>query len=269
MSDNVRLVCATRLSRDEFWQKSLLGRSLSLFRNELLPELTIQYDNRPTEHRPAAEGLPAIYNRIIDNSAEPGVHLLFVHDDVFIHDVFLVERLLEAFQRFDIVGLAGSRSNDLDQPSWALEFDPDTLVPLGWQKHGLFAGAVSHRLAPIERHPPEPELGIYGPLVSPCTLLDGLFLAVRSPILGRYSGLRFDERFDFHHYDIDFCRQATEIGLSLGTWPILVTHASGGNFASEAFRASARSYLAKWNVRRFERELGFTTNPLIETNDTT
>lgn len=249
-----RLAAATRLSSSEFWEKSWLGRSLSLFRSELLPDLAIQFDNRddPADGKSAC-GLSAYYNRVIDMSA-PDVHLIFVHDDVFIHDVFLTARLEEAFRVYDIVGLAGSRSSDVSQPSWALEFDRD-LMPKGWQKHGQFAGAVSHHLTPLpDTRMPEPELGIYGPLSEYCTLLDGLFLAVRRPALDK-TNLRFDERFTFHHYDIDFCRSAREKGVLMGTWPILVTHGSGGAFATEPFRASARNYLAKWNARDFDKAL--------------
>lgn len=253
MNTELRLVSATRKSRHDFWNTTLLGASLQLFRTELLPELVIQFDNGGAGER-KAEGLPSFYNRVID-ATPPNVNLVFVHDDVFIHDVFLIERLREAFRQFDIVGLAGSRSTDLSEPSWALEFDRDTLMALGWQKHGQFAGAVSHQLQPsVDGAIPVPELGIYGPITAGCTLMDGLFLAVRTNAI-KAKGVKFDPRFDFHHYDIDFCRQALEAGLPLGTWPILVTHGSGGAFATEKFRASSREYLAKWNAREFAGEL--------------
>jgi GT2 family glycosyltransferase len=58
--------------------------------------------------------------------------------------------------------------------------------------------------------------------------------------------VRFDPRFKFHCYDIDLCRTALQQGLRIGTWPIAVTHDSGGNFGSESFRQAARAYLDKW-----------------------
>ncbi len=42
------------------------------------------------------------------------------------------------------------------------------------------------------------------------------------------SGVRFDPRFAFHYYDLDVCRSARRAGLSLGTWPLPLVHASGG-----------------------------------------
>jgi hypothetical protein len=32
----------------------------------------------------------------------------------------------------------------------------------------------------------------------------------------------------------------------MGTWPIAVTHGSGGDFGSEEFKIAAGKYLAKW-----------------------
>lgn len=289
MTARLRIVSATRLSREDFWGKSLLGRSLMRFPDRLLPELSIQFDNRePTAPSPTdanaitvrstgAEGLSSFYNRIIE-ATEPSTNLLFVHDDVFIHDIFLQERLAEAFRRFDIVGLAGSFQSSPEQPSWGLEFDLDTLNAVGWQKDVQLSGAVSHLPPALVEGaldaPPDPLLSIYGPMPAPCTLLDGLFLAVRTAAVGRGMAekrpdVRFDERFDFHLYDLDFCRSAIEAKLQLGTWPILVTHASGGAFGSEAFKTAARAYLAKWNVKRFERELGFRSDSLVASTSTT
>ena len=64
----------------------------------------------------------------------------------------------------------------------------------------------------------------------PVQSLDGVFLAARADILQR-SGVRFDPRFAFHDYDLDFCRSATEARLSLGTWLFPLIHASGGKAA--------------------------------------
>ncbi len=75
--------------------------------------------------------------------------------------------------------------------------------------------------------------------------MDGLFLAVNT---GRVleKSIKFDEEFEFHFYDLDFCRQCISNGLILGTWPIAVTHASGGAFGSEPWREAAQRYIDKW-----------------------
>jgi GT2 family glycosyltransferase len=84
-----------------------------------------------------------------------------------------------------------------------------------------------------------------------CQLLDGVFLAVRTATLKQH-GVRFDPRFKFHCYDIDLCRTALTKGLRIGTWPIAITHDSGGAFGSEAFRQAARAYLEKWRPAALE-----------------
>ena len=60
------------------------------------------------------------------------------------------------------------------------------------------------------------------------------------------AGVRFDERFDFHFYDLDFCRTARANGLRLGTFPLAVTHRSAGGFGSPAWQENAERYLEKW-----------------------
>jgi hypothetical protein len=86
---------------------------------------------------------------------------------------------------------------------------------------------------------------MYGKPRQKVKLLDGLFLAVKLDTLYK-NNLRFDERFNFHFYDMDFCRQAEVMNLTCGTWDISIIHQSGGNFSSESWRLSYREYLSKW-----------------------
>jgi GT2 family glycosyltransferase len=62
----------------------------------------------------------------------------------------------------------------------------------------------------------------------------------------REKHVRFDPQFDFHLYDIDFCRTARQKELRLGTWPIALTHQSKGSFGTESWFARYEKYLAKW-----------------------
>jgi GT2 family glycosyltransferase len=45
---------------------------------------------------------------------------------------------------------------------------------------------------------------------------------------------------------MDFCREAKRRGLRLGTWPIAITHASGGAFGSVQWSKERRVYFKKW-----------------------
>jgi hypothetical protein len=232
----IQLVSATQLPKAAFWNASFLGRSLRRFPEGLRPPCQVLCNNSGT----TARGLSQIFNLVLDQTPA-GTDLVFVHDDVYLHDWFLSVHVAQALEQFDVVGLAGSSNPDLTQPSWGLGFDAD-LNPTGWQPGLERSGAVNHFDYGC------PDVTVYGPTPRPCVLLDGVFLAVRTSLL-KERGVRFDEQFKFHLYDLDFCRSAQRSGLRLGTWPIAITHDSGGSFGSESFKQAARAYLDKWRGR--------------------
>ena len=101
------------------------------------------------------------------------------------------------------------------------------------------SGAVAHG-----RNPFGP-VSYFGPTPAACELLDGVFIAAQAGRL-REAGVRFDPRFRFHFYDIDFCRTARAAGLRVGTWPISLVHQSEGGFDTPDWHATYADYLAKW-----------------------
>lgn len=232
--ENMSICTVSRHPEQELASRSVLVHSPILPPPGGPVPLKVKAGNGPPNE---VKGLPEIYNEWLDEAGEDDF-LLFVHDDVFIHDWFLFNRLRDAFEHFDVVGLAGNASPDLSQPSWALRFSDD-LAGEGWQDMSTMSGAVGHG------DPSRPNVTVYGPTPRPCELLDGLFLAVNVRSV-REAGVAFDEQFTFHCYDMDFCRSASAAGLRIGTWPIAVTHSSGGNYDSGAWRAAARAYLDKW-----------------------
>jgi hypothetical protein len=252
----IQLVSATQVPKGMFWNATYLGRSLRRFPESLRPPLRMVCGNSGS----GARGLSEIFNQALD-SADPGTDLVFVHDDVYLNDWFLGAHVALALDHFDVVGVAGSANPDPAQPSWGLQFDSE-LNPLGWQPGLLRSGAVNHF------DYGSPDVCVYGPTPLPCALLDGVFLACRTSVL-QQRGVRFDQRFKFHCYDLDFCPSALEKQLRLGTWPIALTHNSGGNYGSSAFKESARLYLDKWRGVALEapesrqpRESGVASAPL-------
>ncbi len=228
MSDaggRIHLVSATRRDKDDFWQGSALGLSLRRFAGDARLVPWIAYENR--------RGLPEIYNEVIGRSEADGL-LVFIHDDVWIDDLFFAERLLAGCQVYDVVGVAGNRRRAAGQPGWAF---PD--MTLQWDDPANLSGMIGHGQQPFGR------VTRYGPVPAECELLDGVLLAARARAL-RENGCRFDPRFRFHFYDIDFCRTARAAGLRLGTWPIGMTHQSGGAFGTETWLEGLRTYRVKW-----------------------
>ena len=225
---SLRIVTATRMTEQDFWRNSALGRSLKLWRSNKQISTDIHFENK--------EGLPKIYNAHLLNPGTADA-LLFIHDDIWLDDPEWLPKIMAGLRRFDIVGVAGNTEIAPRQPAWCYR----TL------ENGQFTSFESSVLSGSVGHGPLPngQVSVFGPSPAACRLMDGLFLAVRSSVVHR-SRLFFDEQFDFHFYDLDFCRSAKRLGLSLGTWPISLTHQSGGAFASDSWRTSYAHYLDKW-----------------------
>jgi predicted O-linked N-acetylglucosamine transferase (SPINDLY family) len=228
------IVSATRLSEQDFLRESFLARSLALQAVTCALRVKVKFDNR--------EGLPAIYNRAIAH-VQPQDIVLFCHDDLALDDPWLVERLDAALgagpAQFDIVGIAGAVRPIAAHRGWSSGFVQRTEDGHLLFDEGALAGRMRHQIGgKLWQH-------VYGPSPQAVELLDGVFLAMRGHTL-LDSGLRFDERFDFHFYDLDFCRQARMQGLRLGVAPIGVTHGSTGDYASPAWLAALAVYRGKW-----------------------
>ncbi|HET9106551.1 MAG TPA: glycosyltransferase [Steroidobacteraceae bacterium] len=229
--EKIRIVCATRKSHEEFATQTALGRSLSLSAPAGV-ELRLFAANR--------EGLPHVYNIALDESRNSPAILLFVHDDVYLGDFFWAERLREGLDRFDIVGVVGNRRRAPRQPSWFFSAFDCARDILTRDNRENFSGSVGYGPGC------QPEgIDAFGPSGQKVKLLDGLFLAARSSRLWEKS-VRFDDRFQFHLYDLDFCRQAERAGLAMGTWPISVIHGSKGSFGGEDWHRSYARYVDKW-----------------------
>ncbi len=222
----IKLVVATRASEADFYATTATGRSLSFYKPSFL-EVCLFPNN--------AEGLPTVYNKAIrETGAEPTI-LIFAHDDLHIVDFYWCQRITEGLNHFNVIGLAGNRRRVPRQPSWGF-IDTN----LTWDSKENLSGVVGHG----KGFPPR-KMSIYGAIRQRVVLLDGLLLATKSNTLIE-NNLFFDERFQFHFYDLDFCRQAELKNISCGTWDISLIHESGGNFGSEGWKTSYQQYLEKW-----------------------
>jgi GT2 family glycosyltransferase len=224
----IEIVSATRMTEGDFWQKAPLGLSM----------LRIASWDRRLVTRVAFEnttGLSSLFNSCIQADDSEDI-LVFMHDDIWIDDYFFADRILEGLDAFDVIGIAGNRRRVARQPAWAF---PDETFK--WDATEHLSGRLAHGDYPFG------ELSIFGAAPAECELLDGLLLAARKSTL-RSREVQFDPRFDFHFYDMDFCRTARAKGLRLGTWPISVTHQSAGAFNSPAWREKLDLYRGKWGT---------------------
>lgn len=162
---------------------------------------------------------------------------IFLHDDVVVNDSLLYNKLFDAEKRGrDVVGVAGSKGFEIPNPD----------VPTGWwsppnQRHGL-AGAVNH----LQVTPNGQEMSCmtsYGPCPSRVLAIDGCFICLMNE--GRK--LRFNETFDFNHYDTALCMDAYKQGMNVGVEPIFISHKSPGQgFLKPEFLESQRKFIKEY-----------------------
>ena len=223
----IDVVSATRLPEDRFWSESALGQSLRRLAFDLRLRPRISFENR--------RGLPEVYNAALA-APDCAPSVVFVHDDVWLDDHFFAARILDGLQAFDIIGLAGNRRCPPGHVGWGVIGES-----LAWDDLAHLTGIIAHGM-----HPCGP-VSCFGAVPAECELLDGVLLAANAQAL-RDKAVRFDPQFDFHFYDLDFCRAARRAGLRLGTWPVAVTHQSGGAFGSPQWSQLLRAYQQKWGV---------------------
>jgi GT2 family glycosyltransferase len=223
LQSNYHFVIPTQFNEKDFWEKSQIA--IFLDKSGYKNNCSVVYENK--------KGIPFVYNSFINDSNHNKI-LIFVHDDVLIEDLFWEEKLNNAFEKYDVVGLAGAKKCDLSRPSaWHLMSDR--------QDH---CGEVAHS------HEKNVWTTCFGPTNSRVLVMDGLFIAINTKKIIK-AGLRFDERFDFHHSDITFCLKANKLKLKMGVVPIRVVHFGlGDSMNSKEWENSASKFKEYYENQR-------------------
>jgi GT2 family glycosyltransferase len=221
----IEIVSATRHSKTQFWSQTALGTSLKRLQFDNRISARISFENR--------KGLPDVYNQRLMASDSPDI-LVFIHDDVWIDDYWIADRVISALDNYDIVGVAGNKTLPNKHISWALLSESGE-----WDNKSHLSGAVGHAEHPFGL------VSMFGAAPADCELLDGVLLACRKTSL-REANVGFDPRFDFHFYDLDLSRVARLKKLKVGTWPIAITHQSSGGFDNPSWRKALSTYQEKW-----------------------
>lgn len=230
----IEIISVTRMDEPEFWSKSALGISLARLIDAGQRLLPFIHFNNFNQYGQLPHGLPQIYNTQISTRRTTD-RLVFIHDDVWIDDNQFVSRVEAGLAQYDVIGVAGNRRWLRGQQSWIFLGES---AACDWDN---LSGSIGHGTGPAG------QTSHYGPAPAECELLDGVFLATKRSTL-RDASLQFDERFRFHFYDLDFCRNARERHLRLGTWPIRLTHQSGGSYGTPEWREQYGLYRDKWGA---------------------
>lgn len=159
-------------------------------------------------------GLSSVYNTYINEAvAKRHDRIVFVHDDVYIDDLLINVKLNKAMYdlNYDIVGLAGAKEPQIKHPAlWHIMSDR--------QNHRGYAGHIFGDKRVMTG---------FGPTPDRVAIVDGLFVAVNLK-RALETGWRWNENFDFHHYDIASCLDANKCKMRVGVYPINVFHKSPG-----------------------------------------
>lgn len=229
MIEDICYVVATQKTEEEFWAGST---PIALSLKKSGHPSSVFYSN--------TRGLSVVYNEAISTLKDKYRWLVFVHDDVLVCDMFVLEKLDDGKKShgFDIMGLAGSRHINIKNQlvAWHTGNDPKR----DW------SGSVAHPMDDSRIL-----VSTYGPFNEPVLTLDGLFIAVNTEIL-KNSQICFDTQFEFDFYDMDFCVNAyNNHSIKLGTVDIFVEHSSTGKgIHKESYKSAQDLFVKKWEKKK-------------------
>jgi GT2 family glycosyltransferase len=185
----------------------------------------IKYENK--------QGLSELYQDHL-NLLKSSDYVVFIHDDLEIHDQFLFEKLIKAHEQFNIVGLAGAISQDYTD----IYLNSGQELPIVWHLRKIkpehSRGIVSHAIPKGFNNCEQSHINsaYYGPTPSPVCVIDGLFMSFKTSTLIDKDEV-FDRDFTFHFYDLAMCVRASMMGLSMGVYPIFGIHHGLGEFDND------------------------------------
>lgn len=236
-------VVATRKKHDEKDELPIV-KSLSMMNlsGKVNLNVFVKFEN--------SEGLSKVYNDFIKEHMKEfsdSSIVIFVHDDMWINDVLFFDKIISASKNFEVIGACGGKS-------WDSYGNGDT--PIIWTNAARNKGMSGFMIHSADEAQSKVKHTVtfngrtifasnYG--VSPARTLtiDGCIMCFTKNAIDK--GLRFDETFEFHFYDMDMCFSAFLKNITVGTSPILVTHESlGYSVTQPQFIESQKTFMKKW-----------------------
>lgn len=248
---NVKIVIATSFSEDEFLgDREKIPAIYCLDRMDVGKTCSVDVDV-VCENK---EGLSTVYNRFLDDAVKDGEcgdgnFVIFMHDDIWLNDVLVFEKLMSLSESLDVIGVAGGKT-------WNMK---NTKVgrPIIWTVASANMGGSGFivNAPPTKWNPKVHDMGFkgrtyyaanYGNSPSRTFTIDGCFMCFCRKAIEE---LRFDEQFKFHYYDMDVSFTAYSKKLRVGTAPIVLTHNSlGESVVNPSYLVMQRKFIKKWFV---------------------
>jgi glycosyltransferase involved in cell wall biosynthesis len=241
MGLKLKIIIPTQKNKDEFISTNTYKCLENITKNKEIYNLVeyikieIAFGNKT--------GLSELYQNYLNDSDDD--YVLFMHDDLEIHDQFLVEKLLKAHESYDIVGLAGATTQDYTKD-----------VPMVWH---LSRERPEHSRGIVNHYIPKGFNGVsethinsayFGPTPAPVVVIDGLFMSFKMSSL-KGKGEVFNRNYTFHHYDLAACVNANDMNLKIGVWPIFVIHYGLGEFAEDkTWQRHAQEFKRQYGHRK-------------------
>ena len=228
----IEIIVPTIKTKDDYINSTIYKCLSNVIEKNVECRVTVVPENK--------RGFCELYNQFIETTAAD--ILIFMHDDLEIHDHFFIDKIIKAHEKYDIVGLAGSASQQYTSsctPAWHLCMD----------KREDGRGFLSHQIPAYVGGYPFPYINssFYGPTPAPVVFVDGVFTSFNVNKI-RESNVKFNEKYTFHHYDMSMCADACKVGLSIGVTPIFGIHHGLGDFNSDAlWHKLAKSFVVEYN----------------------
>lgn len=237
MARKLKIIIPTKQNKDQYNSSSTNECITSIIKDSTVQkDLDVNITVRPILENKT--GLSELYQNILNESNDD--YVLFMHDDLEVHDHFLIKKLLKAHEIYDVVGLAGATTQNYKS-------DKPMVWHLCREKPEDSRGIVGHYIPKGFNGVSETHINsaYFGPTPGPVVVIDGLFMSFKMSAL-KDKGEVFDRNFTFHHYDMGMCVNAIEKGLTIGVWPIYCLHYGLGEFAHDTvWQKHAREFKEK------------------------
>lgn len=195
-------------------------------------------------------GLSELYNSILDDTTYTNEYdyIIFLHDDIWINDVFIFDKIDKLSENGDIIGVCGGKA-------WSTK-GMNKSMPIIWTRASQSKGMSGFMIHAPQASFYKPQRDCfydnktffssgYGDSPSQVLTIDGCFMCFTKNAIAK--GVRFDNQFDFHFYDIDMCFSAYVKNIKITTAPILLSHESMGYSALQPeFMEAQEKFLKKW-----------------------